>query len=142
MTITELIESDQFDRIAELIMPRPDSIPSNQEIWFGQTIFRLKAVARGIERMYPGEGGTVIRLVNALSSRYEIIATRFERNPLDQAVVRMGSLHDPSAQSRRKLMRQMDSLLGQLAVKRLNAEELQEEIFDVIDRLYDIMRDH
>lgn len=141
MTITELIEANEFDRVAELIMPNPESIAPNHEIWFGQIVFRFKAVARGMERMYPGEGGSAIRLVNALSSRYEIIATRFEDNPLDQAVVRTGTLNDPTAPSRRELMRTMDSLLGKLAVKQLSADEFQEEVFDVIDRLYDITRD-
>lgn len=142
MTITELIDSGDFDQVARRIMPHPDAIEPSQQIWFGQLIFRMKAIARGIEKMYPSEGKTTTQLVNALSSRYEILSAHFQGNPLSQAVVRVNGFNDASANTRREMMRHMDSMLGRLAVKRLTADEVTEELIDIVDRLYDLMRDH
>lgn len=141
MTITELIDSEYYDQVARRIMPHPDAIEPGQEIWFGQLIFKMKAIARGIKKLYPGKGVTVTRLVNALSSRYEIQSAHFENNPLNQAVFRVNGYNDAFAKTRREMMRHMDSMLGRLAVKRLTADEVTEELIDIVDRLYDLMRD-
>ncbi len=135
-SIKVLVEAGRYARLAEQLMPVGRRIPPHDQVWLGQLVFRVGAVAKGLQHAYPDSAGPVTALADALVSRYKASSAGSSTTALAQSVVRVDPTVDPAAARKREIMRHLDALLGRVATKAADptaslnalAELLQETI--------------
>ena len=137
-SVAALIESARFDRIAEQLMPSNWKPSAAVRLWLGQVVFRIQAVAKGIDEVYPGEGRIALDLAGALRRRYRRVSVDLEQSPLDQAVVRVDVHGDPLATRRREIVADLDRLMGRIAFQAVNAEAATITGADIVQRVQDL----
>ena len=137
--VRQLIATGQFDRIAEQLMPEGRVIPDSDQLWLGHVVFRIGAVAKGIQQVYPRETRVAGAMADAVTRRYKKISAGFQADPLGQAVVRVDVQTDPLADRKRAIMRDVDSLLGRIAFRSVGAEAATDELAEILQRVQDLM---
>ena len=136
--IKDLIESSRFDRIAEQLVPTDRPMPVGMQVWFGQVVFRINAVAKGIEHKYPGGSPRATALSEAMVRRYRQSSASTKVDPLAQAVVRVDTHSDPQSAQKRLIVRDLDNLLGQVALKTVNAESALDRLSELLQRIQNL----
>ncbi|UCE61548.1 MAG: GyrI-like domain-containing protein [Phycisphaerales bacterium] len=137
--VKELVAADQFDRLAEQLIPTGNRIPRTHRVWLGQVVFRVGAVARGIEQVYPGKGSRISALSGALRRRYDAISVNFASDALGSAVVSADSRTDPDAPAKRVIMHDLDMILGEIAVKSADADNTANRLANILQRVCDVV---
>ncbi len=130
--IKDLFSTARFDRIAEQVVPidRPMAVP--MQVWLGQIVFRISGLAKGLEHTYPGEAADVVALADACAQRLREASANWKVNPLDQAVVRVDTRSDPQAAQKRAIMRDLDQLLGQVAMKTIDPKAAGDRLVAIL----------
>ena len=136
--IKDLVDSSRFDRVAEQLVPTDRPIPAGMQVWFGQVVFRISAVAKGIEQTYPGGSPEVTALSEAIVRRYRQASASSKVDPLAQAVVRVDTHLDPQSAQKRLIVRDLDNLLGQVALKTIDAKSALDRLSDLLQRVQDV----
>lgn len=140
LPVLELVEANRFNRIAEQLMPDDLAIPTPHQVWLGQVVFRIGAAAKGVKQVHPGAEQTAVALAGAITRRYKRVSVNFMADPLAQAVVRADAHTDPLAGRKRAIMRNLDTLLGRIALRSVDADSTVEELARVIQRVQDLLR--
>jgi effector-binding domain-containing protein len=138
--VKDLIAARQFDLIAEQLLPGSDAIPQTLRLWLGQLVFRIGAATKGIKQMYPSDSRDVTELGDAVTRRYKSVSAGFQLDPLAQAVVTVDTRSDPLAAEKRAIMRDMDALLGGIALRSVDVEEAMRQLADIVQRTQDLVR--
>jgi hypothetical protein len=133
--IKDLVDSSRFDRVAEQLVPTDRPMPVGMQVWFGQVVFRISAVAKGIEQTYPGGSPQAIALSEAIVRRYRQASASSKVDPLAQAVVRVDTRSDPLSVQKRLIVRDLDNLLGQVALKIVDAKSALVRLCDILQRI-------
>ena len=136
--IKDLIDSSRFDRIAEQLVPMNRTMPVGMQIWFGQVVFRISAVAKGIEQTYPGGSLQATALSEAIVRNYRRLSASSTVDPLAQAVVRVDTHMEPQSTQKRLIVRDLDNLLGQVALKTMDAESALDRLSELLQRVQDV----
>lgn len=137
--VGKLMAAGQFDRIARQLMPDGRDIHGSHQLWLGQLVFRIGAVAKGIQQVYPGEEQVAGMMADAVTRRYKKTSAAFQADPLDHAVVRVDVRTDPLANQKRAIMRDVDTLLGRIALRSVGAEAATQELAEILQRVQDLM---
>jgi effector-binding domain-containing protein len=137
--VRELIAVSRFDRIAEQLIPVDRPTPAALQVWLGQVVFRVSAVAKGIEQTFPGGAPQVTALSEAIVRRYRQASESSNVNPLESAVVHVDMRSDPHSAQRRSIVRDLDNLLGQVAIKTVDADSALGRLEDILQRIQDLM---
>jgi len=119
--MAELLDAGHVDAIVLRLMPDGAPIPAEMDLWLGQVVFRVSAVAKGIERTYPGEGGNVSALAAAIKEGYRRASADRAGSALDQVVVRVDPHETKGAQERRAIVQNLDRLLARIASRSVDA---------------------
>ena len=135
--IKDLVDSSSFDRIAEQLVPMNRPMPPGMQVWFGQVVFRISAVAKGIEQTYPGGSPQATALSEAMVRRYRQASASSKVDPLAQAIVRVDVNADPQSAQKRLIVRDLDNLLGQVALKTVDAKSALDRLSDLLQRVQD-----
>jgi hypothetical protein len=115
--VAGFIEAEQFDCVALALMPDDRVIPVEHQVWFGQVIFRVRAVAKGIQQRAQGRETTALALANAVDERYREVSATFAVNPLDHVAAAGGSpASDNVSAQKRRIMRSLDALMAKIAL--------------------------
>lgn len=136
--VRELIATSRFDRIAEQLIPVDRPTPAALQVWLGQVVFRVSAVAKGIEQTFPGGAPQVTALSEAIVRRYRQASESSTVNPLESAVVHVDMRSDPRSAQRRSIVRDLDNLLGQVAIKTVDADSALGRLEDILQRIQDL----
>ncbi len=136
--IKDLVESSGFDRIAEQLFPTDRPMPVGMQVWLGQVVFRISAVAKGIEQRYPGGSPQATALSEAIVRRYRQASASSKVDPLAEAVVRVDTCLDPQSTQKRLIVRDLDNLLGQVALKTVDAESALDRLSGLLQRIQDM----
>ncbi len=135
--IKDLVDLSRFDRVAEQLIPMDHPMPVGMQVWLGQVVFRISAVAKGIEKTYPGGSPQATALSEAIVRRYRQASTSSKVDPLAQAVVRVDTRSDPQSTQKRLIVRDLDNLLGQVALKTVDAKSALDRLCDLLQRIQD-----
>lgn len=138
--VAALMEAARLDRIAEQLMPSDRELSAAVRLWLGQVVFRIQAVAKGINEVYPGEGRIALDLADALRRRYRRVSVDLEQSPLDQAVVRVDVHGDPLATRKREIVANLDRLMGRIAFQTIDAEAATIALADIVQRVQDLFQ--
>lgn len=136
--IKDLIDSSRFDRVAEQLIPADRPMSAGMQIWFGQVVFRINAVAKGIEQTYPGGSPQATALSEAIVQRYRQAPASSKVDPLAQAVVRVDTHSDPQSAQKRSIVRDLDNLLGQVALRTVEPQSALDRLCDLLQRTQDL----
>jgi effector-binding domain-containing protein len=136
--IKDLVDSSRFDRVAEQLVPTDRAMPVGMQVWAGQVVFRISAVAKGIEQTYPGGSPEATALSEAIVRRYRQASASSKIDPLAQAVVRVDTHLDPQSAQKRLIVRDLDNLLGQVALKTIDAKSALDRLSDLLQRVQDV----
>ena len=136
--IKDLVDSSRFDRLAEQLVPTHRPMPVGMQVWFGQVVFRINAVAKGIEQTYPGGSPEVTSLSEAIVQRYRQASASSKVDPLAQAIVRVDTHSDPQSAQKRLIVRDLDNLLGQVSLKTIDAKSALDRLSDLLQRVQDV----
>jgi len=135
--IKDLLGASRFDRIAEQLVPTDRPMPPGMQVWFGQVVFRISAVAKGIEQTYPGGSPQTTALSEAIVRRYRQASASSKVDPLAQAVVRVDARSDPQSMKKRLIVRDLDNLLGQVALKTVDPASALNRLTDLLQQIQD-----
>lgn len=136
-SIKDLVDSSRFDRVAEQLVPTDHPMPPGMQIWFGQIAFRISAVAKGLEQNYPGGSPQATALSEAIVQRYRQTSASTQVDPLAQAVVRVDTHTDPQSSQKRSIVRDLDNLLGQVALKTVDPQSALIRLSELLQRIQD-----
>lgn len=137
--VHKLVAQGRWDRVAEQLMPDGFVVLTSQQVWFGQVVFRLGALDRGIRYLYPDQEHAVVAFVQAVTERYDTVSKTFTLDPLAQTVVSIDPQGDPTALKQRALLRKLDALLGRVAVKAVGPEDALEAVTDIVQRVQNLV---
>ena len=138
----ELMAAGRFERIAEQLMPDHSAIPASLQVWLGQAVLRIGAAARGIEHVYPDNELSVGRLADAVTRRYKEVSAGFEFDPLNEPVVNIDVGNAPLRLDKQALMHELNTLLGRIALRSMDAKTAVEELTAVVQRVQEITAAH
>jgi hypothetical protein len=138
--VSQLLLQRRFEDIAEQMLPPAEATPPSLQVWLGQVVYRLSAVAKGIKRVYPGEDKLIFALVDAINRRYAEVSAGSPIDPLEPPVVYVDSESDPLAAEKRAIMRQLDSLLGGIALRSVDVTATLNHLEDILQRSCDLAR--
>lgn len=136
----ELVAAEQFDCVALELMPDNSSIPMEHQVWFGQVIFRVSAVAKGIRYVEPGGAVTVSALAEAIIRRYRNVSVAFAVDPLDQVAVSSHADRNTLAGEKRAIMRSLDTLMGRISVAGIDAADATRELVRALQEVQNLLR--
>ncbi len=142
MPVGELMAAGRFERIAEQLMPDHSAIPASLQVWLGHVVLRIGAAARGIEHVYPGNELRARRLADAITRRYKQASAGFEFDPLNEPVVDIDLGNDPLRLDKQALMHELNTLLGRIALRSMDAKTAVEELTTVVQRAQEITAAH
>jgi len=137
--IMDLVDASRFDRVAEQLIPTENSMPAGMRVWFGQVVFRVSALARGLEQTYPAGSPQATALAEAIVRRYRQASSAWKIDPLAHAVVRVDHRSDPQSQLKRLIVRDLDNLLGQVALKSVDAHTAMGRLGEILGRVQEIL---
>jgi hypothetical protein len=129
----------EFDRIAELVIPGSPGVARSLEPWLGQVVLRIGGIADGIGQVYPGENDVVKSMSNVLRNRYDAVMARSTIDPRDQPIVRVDPRSDGSAARKLAIMRELDGILGDISVLRVDAAEAARRLIETIQNVHDLV---
>jgi hypothetical protein len=139
LPVRDLIAASEFERLAEQLLPAPEAIPQESRLWLGQLVFRISAAAKGIRHTHPDEGKDMVELGETIARRYKTVSAVFQFDPLAQAVVTVEAHGDPHAAKRGTIMRDMDALLGRIALKVVSAGEAEAQLGEILQQVQDLL---
>lgn len=137
--LATLVAAGRYDQVAERLIPDRLAMPATLRVWIGQVVYRIGAAAKGVERMYPGQGEVAIALADAIEQRYEEVSAAFKLDPLGEALVRIGALSAPHTREAHAIMLDLDTLLGLIAVRGVDAATVVDGLTDTIERAADLL---
>ena len=70
--------------------------------------------------------------------RYRQASESSTVNPLESAVVHVDMRSDPRSAQRRSIVRDLDNLLGQVAIKTVDADSALGRLEDILQRIQDL----
>ena len=139
LPVAQLLAAGQFERLAEQLMPPGAPIAVSLRVWFGQIVFRIRALAQGLQQLHPEQSGTIRAASDAIEQRYAERVLASDIDPLDQAVVHLRSGGDPNSIDKRAIMHDLDALLGRLAFQGLDAKTVEAEIAETLQRVQNLL---
>lgn len=134
-SISELVAAEQFGCIALQLMPDDRSIPVEHQVWFGQVVFRVRAVAKGIRYMGPVAGVTASALADAITRRYREVSVDFTLDPLDQVAVITHPQGNALANDKRAIMRSLDTLMGRISLASIDADGATRDLVRILQNV-------
>ncbi len=134
-SICELLGMGEVELIVGRLMPEGREIPIEDQAWFGQVVLRIRTGVRGLVQMYPVEGGAETALGDAIDVRYREVAGEFTVDPLRDAVVDARGRSGLELVRRRRLLTELDGLLGTIAVRGAERAEVRNRLCGVVEGL-------
>ncbi len=134
LAMAVLLEGGNVDAIANRLMPRGKPIPADLDLWLGQLVFRVSAAGKGVARTYPGEGAHVAALATAIKNRYRTASSEASPSVLEQVVVRVPRGGSAAVAKRQSVLRDLDRLLGRIAVRAVSAAQAQADLASLLER--------
>lgn len=137
--IAVLFAEQEFDQVAFRLMPAERPVPGDKQVWLGQVVYRIKAIARGIHSDGAAQAERLGALAAAMERRYKTVSSEFTGDPLAGPVVSAGRVGDPDAERQRAIMRDLDALLGRIAVGGIQPDEVSKELTELIERVDELL---
>ncbi len=138
LAVKDLVEAGRYERVAEQLMPADRPMPATTQLWLGQLVFRIGAVAKGLQERHADRAAPVKAVADALMARYRLVSAGSAADPLAQAVVRVDSAGDPMATKKRAITRDLDRLLGRVATKAADPDAALTELTRITQEIQDL----
>ena len=117
-----------YKGIAQRLIP-DKPIPSKEtQIWLGQIVYRMGAVAKGVTIMYPDQAADTTVLTDALMDRLNRVAPDAMSEAKKQAINRTDFRPDSIEGQRARLVRALDTLLSKVSSKSKTPTEVASEL--------------
>ncbi len=139
-SISELVAVEQFECIALQLMPDDRSIPVEHQVWFGQVVFRVRAVAKGIMYTGPSGGARASALADAITRRYREVSADFTLDPLDQVTVITHPQGNALANDKRAIMRSLDTLMARISLASVDAAGATQELVRILEDVQKLLK--
>lgn len=136
-SIESLIAAERFDQAARVLLPDEKAIDPALLPWIDGAFARLHAAARGIRRVYPGEGATMLKMAGALTRRLaEVSSPATDRSP---GIVPTQDASEKQSQ-RRRIIHELDVLLSRIALRIARPAEAAEAMKEAVRRIDEVIR--
>ena len=100
----------------------------------------MGAAARGVQHLYPDGDHAAGKLVDAIDLRYRRRSRSLTVDPLSRPVAYVDVHGDPLAAPKRRIMRDLDRLLGRIALRSIDAAGTGAELEAIAERLRNLLR--
>ncbi len=138
VTLSELVDAGRFDEVAGRVVPLDRDLSGAMQIWLGQIVFRVGAIAKGVERVSPKDALPIRGIGDALRRRYRVASANLELNPLDHAVVHVDTRHDAHAAEKRAVMHRLDALMSRIALGTIEVEDVKTKTVDILRQIQEL----
>lgn len=139
VTMRELLAAGDVDAMAGRLLPPDTPIRADLDLWLGQLVFRISAAGKGLARTYPDESTHVNELSEAINGRYRVASAVAPERTLAQVVVRVPGAGADGPGARQAILRDLDRLLGRIAVRAISAPEASGALADILERAQDVL---
>lgn len=133
-TLRALMNAGRMEEAALRIVPELSALPPATREWLGQFVLRLNAAARGIRQAAPGFTHASLQLIDAVNARFRRVSSESDLDPSLPPTVSMSDQTSASRHSRRDIMRDLDRLLGGIAVRGVTSEHASDELLRLMER--------
>jgi hypothetical protein len=137
--IDALVEAQRFGRIAEQLMPPGTPMRTADQVWLGQVLFRISAIAKGVQPADSDPAKAIASMAEAMLTQYRQVSRKSGADPLADAIVRVDPNTDPLAARKRTIMRALDGLLGRVATKAADAPAALAEVTHLLQEICDLL---
>lgn len=124
----DLWEKKDYKGIAERLIPDKPAPSKETQIWLGQIVYRVGAVAKGVSMMYPDQAADTTVLTDALMDRLTRVAPNAMSEAKKQAITRTDFRPDSIEGQRSRLVRALDTLLYKVSSKSKTPTEVASEV--------------
>lgn len=132
-SIAELARMEKYDRVAKRMIPDDLKIAPAQQLWLGRVAFRIGAVARGVGQRGSVGAGKVEKLGLAIERRFQVYSKGSTLDPLSASAMRVETQRGSAESTRRAIMRELDGLLGLIALRSLSEGEIFHRLVEIIN---------
>lgn len=123
------IEAGSFDEVALALLPDSNAITRNE--WADQLAARAIALAGGVQKQWPDEGGWLTDLAASLSSRRATLRRQGAKGTTLAAPKAATTAQDPEMKN---LTREFDLMMGQVAYRTITPEQVRERLSDLLEK--------
>ena len=138
--LAALFERGQYVAIAGRLMPEDRRFPQALQLWFGQVVFRIRAIDKGLEQVYQKKHLRISALSDAIADRYDKMSIGFGFDPLVNPVADVESRGVGLSAEKRIIMNDLDKILGGISVRRIDGEAAAGELIGVVQRVESLVR--
>lgn len=132
----DLFAQDAFYEIASRFMPEVASRQAASRAFLGDVVLRIRAAARGIEKVHPGEGARLSALAHALDQNFQkIVAASLIVEPSYTVEADATLAHE-----RRQVLRELNNMLGKITHRQLHEEDVLQELSRILARSCKVLR--
>lgn len=135
----EMWETKQYKRISELLVPETPAMNTETQTWIGQVVFRISAISKGIQVVYPDHAGDITTFADTLTNRLGKVAPNAGEEAKKQSIVRTDHRPDSVEGKRIQMVRDLDKLLSQVSTKTLSAAQVEGELRRVLAPAQDLI---
>lgn len=115
-TVESLVAAERFDEAAKVLLPDGRAINPALLPWIENAFARLHAAARGIRRVYPGEGAVMLKMADALMHRLTDVSRRGAEPGSGIGFQAFPNQRDQQPK-RQRIIRDLDVLLSRIALR-------------------------
>ncbi|MBI3835019.1 MAG: GyrI-like domain-containing protein [Planctomycetes bacterium] len=139
ITISHLLDTENYTSLAERIVPEAKRIHPSLQIWLGQVVFRVSAVANGMRKNYQGQADELSVFAEKLKNRYREVSKDFNLDAADRDPgFELGSqIADRKAQ----VMRNLDRLMGKIGMKTTDSDAARIELTVILNSTSGVLKD-
>ncbi len=138
---TEVKGDTDFIALAERMLPIESSIPQEMRVWVGHIVLRIGAAGRGVAKTQPGKSQEVQALASAIEARYQTITSGSSNTQLlADATIRNPKSVTPTSTRMRKITRQLDTLLAEIASSRRDSAEILLELRNIAESTGELLQ--
>ena len=132
--IAELLAEGEYEWIAEQVITPEQPWTPELRLWWNQAAFRLSAIADAVEQVTGKEDPAVSGLINAVTDRYHTVSRQAKVERPSQKIERaQDQPADPQRTARRRLLRDLDGLLGRITLKLASPQAVTEELAEFLE---------
>lgn len=140
VALRDLIDAGRFDDLAKQLLPDDPPMSDANRAWLHQFVLRVSALARGIQKQHPDQGGWLVPLSKALIQRCEGAksATRIDA-PVERSAARGLPASDAGAERRKTIIRRLELLMGRVGMGSIEPDNVRDELVVILQEAQDLL---
>jgi len=138
--LSELWTRKDYAAIADRLISDAPGPMTESQIWLGQVVYRVGAIAKGLRMMYPDASADLTIFADTLMDRLKIVAPNAMSEARKRTVVQVDATGGSLDSRRARALRGLDMLLGKTSSRSIDPEAAAIEVGRLLEQLEELAR--